>query len=174
MIEHGHLNMGFYSNDIDVEMWLPEMNMNTTIFCDRLMDKNKDGFLAIHTDLNCISTLNIEYQSSGFTVQEADIEKGILLLKADPSKIKDELFVPKDVFSGFMFSGNYRKPGKSNNLDDQLLDIDAHYNRVPTKPFGHKYILNFSVSGEFHLEIYYLRNAVEEPSLIFSKSYCCK
>ena len=62
---HGHLNMGSYSDDVDVHLWLPEMNgVNVTMLCDRLVDKGNetDGFIFLITDksdINCLSVLII-------------------------------------------------------------------------------------------------------------------
>ena len=171
---HGHLNMGQYADDIDVKMWLPEMNsVNTTIFCDRLIEKYNDGIIAIRTELSCISTLNIEYQSSGFSVMKEDHENGIMLLKVDPSKIKKHLFIPKKWMSGFIWSENYMQHGIIYKPKNMLFCTELHYNKVPIQPYAHKYILDFSVSGEFSLEIYFM-NKKNEPFMIFSKSYCCK
>jgi hypothetical protein len=37
---HEHLNMGSYSDYVDVKLWLREMNgINVTIFLDRLLEK---------------------------------------------------------------------------------------------------------------------------------------
>lgn len=71
MMDHGHLNMGSFSDDVDVKLWLPEMGgYNVTIFCDRLMERyREEGFVFLMTgkgDINCLSILNIEEQSSGF------------------------------------------------------------------------------------------------------------
>ena len=39
---HEHLNMGSYSDYVDVKLWLREMNgINVTIFLDRLLEKMK-------------------------------------------------------------------------------------------------------------------------------------
>lgn len=45
---------------------------------------------------------------------------------------------------------------------------------VSTEQYNSKYILNFSVCGEFKLEIYYLPNGDDEPKWLFRKSFCCK
>lgn len=77
------------SDDVEVKLWLPEMNgVNVTIFCDRLINgKNEKGSpIALVTDLgciNCLSVLNIEQQSSGFKKgSQIDIDdKSILFME---------------------------------------------------------------------------------------------
>ena len=176
-MEHGNLLNGSYCEDVDVKLGLPEMNaVNTTIFCDRLIAKYGCGCMFLHTEIDCISQLNIEYQSSGFhlfdTIKEADME--MLVLRADPAFIKPNLFIPKKWETGFTWCPTvqkYRIIYKPHNVP---FVEEPHFKKVPTSQYGHNYILNFSVSGEFGLDIYYLPEEGEEPMLIFSKSYCCK
>ena len=175
-MEHGNLLCGSYCEDVDVKLWLPEMNaVNTTILCDRLIAKYGFGCMFLHTELSCISQLNIEYQSSGFhlidTIKETNME--MLVLKADPTYIRSNLFIPNEWETGFTWSPIVQKYGfvRPKYIP---FENDRHYQKVPTSQYGHKFILNFSVSGEFGLEIYFLSENEEEPMLIFSKSYCCK
>ncbi len=108
---HEHLNMGSYSDYVDVKLWLREMNgINVTIFLDRLLEKNEvlDGFIFLVTDkgdLNCLSLLNIEDQSSGLKLykQYSDDENDndILVMKVSPNDVKRELRIPDDCCSGF-------------------------------------------------------------------------
>jgi len=166
---HGHLNMGTYSDDVDVSLWLPEMNsVNVTMFCDRLIEKSNEpgGFIFLITDkgdINCLSILNIEDQSSGFEIykQEYNENKDILIMKVTPSKIKKELRIPNDCWSGFIW-GNQQS-------DHSILS-----HGVPTSKYNCKYILNFSVSGEFNLEVYYVPVGEGKPVWLFGKSFCCK
>lgn len=166
---HGHLNMGAYSDDVDVSLWLPEMNgTNVTIFFDRLVKKHsgQDGFVFLITDkgdINCLSVLNIEDQSSGFKFykQECDGEKELLILETNPNHITKELKIPDDCWNGFVW-GN-KQPDKP---------IPSH--GVPTSKYKSKYILDFSVSGEFHLEIYYVPKYDGQPIWVLGKSFCCK
>ncbi len=168
-ISHGCLNMGSYSEDVDVRLWLPEMNgVNVTMFCDRLFEKCNafDGFIFLITakdDINCLSVLNIEDQSSGFEIykQESIENKSILIMRANPSKIKNELNIPDDYWNGFIW-GNHQ-PDRP---------IPSH--RVPTTQYNSKYILNFSVSGEFNLDVCYLPNDGENAIWLLGKSFCCK
>jgi len=147
---HGHLNIGSYSDDVDVHLWLPEMNsVNVTMFCDRLVGKSNEtgGFIFLKTDkgdINCLSVLNIEDQSSGFEIyeQESNENKDILIMKVSPNKTKKELRIPDDCWSGFVW-GNHQSD----------RPIPSHC--VSTSKCNCKYILNFSVSGDFNLEIYY-------------------
>jgi len=168
-IRHGHLNMGSYSDDVDVRLWLREMNgINVTIFLDRLLEKNDvvEGFIFLVTDkgeLNCLSLLNIEDQSSGFKIYKkfSDDDKDILVMEVSPNDIKRMLHIPDDRWSGF--SWRNKQP---------VLPIPWH--GVSTEQYDSKYILNFSVCGEFKLEIYYLHNDADTPQLVFRKSFCCK
>lgn len=53
-MSHGHLNMGAYCKDVDVEICLPEFNAyNTTLFCDRLLKPHGErGFFLMRTANN--------------------------------------------------------------------------------------------------------------------------
>lgn len=174
-MSHGHLNMGAYSDDVDVKLWLPEFNgYNTTLFCDRLLKQHgEQGFFLLRTnnhDLDCVSLLNIEHQSSGFKLcdvlkGEGDDEKGTILLEVSPNYVKDELAIPDEKYIWDGFRWNYRPKPVS------VLD---HSHPVPTSQFGHSYILNFTVSGEFDLEIYYMPNSDAQAIWVFRKGYCCK
>ena len=163
---HGHLNMGAYSDDVDVSLWLPEMNgTNVTMFFDQLVMKH-DGFVILITDkgdINCLSVLNIEDQSSGFKFykQECTGEKELLILESNPKYIKKELKIPDDCWNGFVWGNKH--PNQP---------IPSH--SVPTSKYRSKYILNFSVSGEFNLEIYYVPKGNGQPIWVFGKSFCCK
>ena len=168
-IGHDHFCMGSYSEDVDVTLWLPEMNSaNVTIFCDRLFEKYNafNGFIFLITgkdDIDCLSLLNIEDQSSGFEIckQSSTKDKGILIMRANPCKIKDALKIPDDYSLGFKWG---------NNQPDRPIPS----NSVPTSQYNSKYILNFSVSGEFDLNVYYLPNESENAIWLLGKSFCCK
>lgn len=157
------------SDLVEVKLWLPEMNgANVTIFCDRLVkDNNGDGSLiALVTDfgcINCLSVLNIEQQSSGFKKgNQIDVDdKSILFMEVSSDCIKSELTIPDDYATGFVWGK------KLNNLN-----VQTH--AVPTLKYDSQYILNFSVSGEFNLDICYISGKGTEPIWIFSKNFCCK
>lgn len=157
------------SDVVEVKLWLPEMNgVNVTICCDRLVkDNNGDGSLiALVTDLgciNCLSVLNIEQQSSGFKIgRQIDVDdKSILFMEVSSDRIKSELTIPDDYTTGFVWGK------KLNNLN-----VQTH--GVSTSKYESRYILNFSVSGEFNLDICYVSEKETEPIWIFSKSFCCK
>ena len=179
MMGHGHLNMGKYADDVDVEMWLPEFhNRNVTILCDRLvMDdihNNRKGFLILHTgtnDLDCLSLLNLEQQSSGFKiVDRIEDNFGAIVLEVTPSYVKDELIIPDNPWLGFSW-------GQEFGFYDDATNSIIHpltSKKVPISTYGHLFILNFTVSGEFNLDIYYIRKGDDEMRWIFSKSFCCK
>ena len=155
--------------DVDVRFWLPEMNsVNVTMFCDRMLEKCNafDGFICLVTgknDIDCLSVLTIEDQSSGFEIykQETVENKSMLIMRANPSKIKNELNIPDNPWRGFRWD---------NKHPDQ--PIPSH--QVPTAQYNSKYILNFSVSGEFDLEVYYLPYDGEYAILLWEKYFCCK
>ena len=168
-ISHGCPNTGSYSEDVDIRLWLPEMNsVNVTMFCDRLFEKYNafDGFIFLITandDINCLSVLNIEDQSSGFEIcEKVSIENNnMLIMRANPSKIKNELNIPDDYRKGFEW-GNHQPD----------LPIPSH--SVPTSQYNSRYILNFSVCGEFDLDVCYLPNDSENAIWLFGKYFCCK
>ena len=175
-LAHGWLPSGNYHEDIDVKLWLPEMNaVNTTILCDRLIGKYGHGLFFIITELDCISTLNIEYQSSGFQIVDTikNEPPEMLVLKTTPNKIKKYLFIPKRWTSGFPWDPINQKYGFRKPSPGPFWE-DIRYKNVPTASLQNYYILNFSVSGEFGLEIIFVPEKGEEPFLIFQKSYCCK
>ena len=179
LTSHGFLNMGSYADDVEVKMWLPEMNCyNVTVLCDKLLVKNgktREGIIAITGEVfKHISILNLEQQSSGFRIVEKknEISKPeVLLLKVSPEDIKEELIIPNKeyVWDGFIWGDQYRYP-------DTLypFDIAKTTHQVPTSKYGHRFILNFSVSGEFGLDIYFIPKDGGETIKIFSKSFCCK
>lgn len=160
---------GYISDDVDAKLWLPEMNsVNVTILCDKFFRKQhiRYGLIALVTDkgdINCLSVLNIEQQSSGFKriKQLESGNKAILVMGIKPDKIKSELLIPNNYVNGFVW-GNEQK-GRL---------IASH--RVPTSKYNCNYILNFSVSGEFNLDICYIPLNHAEPILMFSKAICCK
>lgn len=176
---HGSLNMGSYADDVDVKMGLPEMNYyNVTVLCDKLLMKNgkaREGVIAITGEVfKNISILNLEQQSSGFRILKKMKEKDmpeVLLLKVSPEDIKEELIIPDKeyVWDGFAWGENYRNPDTLNPSD-----IVKGTHQVPTAKYGHRFILNFSVSGEFNLDMYFIPKDGGKTKWIFSKSFCCK
>lgn len=165
IMSHGNMNNGSYCDEVDVLLWKPEFNgVNVTILCDRLvmddLHQHKYGRLFLHTDLNCISILNIEQQSSGFKmITPIEDDSAFVALEISPSNIKDELIIPDKPRTGFKW-GSYISV-KTSHL-------------VPTSRYGHRFILNFSVSGEFDIDIYYYCEGMKAPKCIFEKSFCCK
>ena len=173
-MSHVHLNMSAYCDDVDAKLWLPEFNgINTTLFCDRLLKKHGErGYFLMRIDtqdLNCVSLLSLEQQSSGFKLCEVlKGEKwndpGTIILEVDPKYVKEELTILNKEHKWEAFGWDNQKP---------VLE-PTHTHQVPTSQFGHSYILNFSVSGEFDLEIYYMPTPVAQPIWVMGKSYCCK
>lgn len=173
-MSHGRLNMGSYCEDVDVELWMREFNgINTTLFCDRLLKKHGEkGYFLMRTnteDLNCVSLLSLEQQSSGFKLCEVlggekYNDPGTIVLEAGPEYVKDELTILNKENKWEAFGWHNQNP---------VLELD-HTHQVPTSQFGHSYILNFSVSGEFHLEIYYMPDPDAQPIWVYRKGYCCK
>lgn len=168
-VAHGCLDMGTHSADVDVEQWLPEMNaVNVTLLCDRLIDAEPDGLMLLVTrkgDIDCLSVLSIEGQSSGFMLYKRLCyeNKGVLLMKTCTSLIKQNLIIPDSGYwqSGFVWGEHH-----------PYCLVPKH--SVPTEKYKNKYILNFSVSGEFDLDIYYCSKTEGLPRHILSQSYCCK
>ena len=176
-MRHGNLHMGSHIDDVDVELWLPEMNaVNTTIFCDRLIQKYGDGLMFIYTERECISRMNIEYQSSGFKLLDTidyETRSQMLVLRSGPQFVKKHVFIPKDPWTGFFWGleGKHLEPLKP--VSDPDME-DPNFNKVATARYGQEFILNFSCSGEFGLEIYFKPDGEEKPFMIFGKSYYCK
>jgi len=161
----------YFSNcsvDVDVKLWLPEMNgVNVTILCDKFLKKHhtRDGIIALITnkdDINCVSILNIEQQSSGFKIYKQDEcgNKALICMAIRPDKVKSELLIPDNYDLGFVWGNMQNSP------------IPSHI--VRTSEYNNDYILNFSVSGEFHLDIIFVPLDETESILMFSKDFCCK
>lgn len=173
-VSHGHINMGAYCEDVDVELWMREFNgINTTLFCDRLLKKyGEKGFFLLRTnteDLNCVSLLSLEQQSSGFKL--CDVlrggewnDPGTIILEVGPEYVKEELTILNKEYKWEAFGWDNQNP---------VLE-PTHTHQVPTSQFGHSYILNFSVCGEFNLEIYYMPDPNVQAIWVFGKGYCCK
>ena len=171
-----YLNMGSYSEILDVHLWLPEMNrMNVTILCDRLvlMEKGiREGVFAITGEVyKYISVSNLEQQSSGFKiVEKANLEKrpNVLLLKVGPEYVKRELVIPNREYveDGF----EWRK----DSFSTIAPPIEETTHNVPTSKYRHHFILNFTVLGEFNLDIFFIEKDGKIPVKIFRKSFCCK
>ncbi len=169
---------GAYCEEIDVKLWLPELTKrNVTILCDRLLlddiNAGRQGLVILTTrrgDIGCFSYWNIEEQSSGFRMKDYIMgenrnDPASVILEVNPSCVKDELIVPNDCSDGFYELG---KP-----KSDMVFD-DSNSRRVSTAHFGHDYILNFTVGGEFKLEINYLLKGEDDLRQIFRRSFCCK
>ena len=169
---------GACCDEIEARLWLPELTKrNVTIFCDKLVlddiKENKQGFIVITTktgDIGCFSYWNIEEQSSGFRLKdhivgEDDHEPASIILEVNPSYVKEELVVPNNVRDGY-----YRLGETKNNL----VYSDNNSRKVSTSLYGHQYILNFTVGGEFKLEIGYFTQDDEDIRLIFKRDFCCK
>lgn len=173
-MSHGHLNMGTYCDDVDVKLWMPEFNgINTTLFCDRLLKQHGErGYFLMRTntqDLNCVSLLTLEQQSSGFKLcdvlrGEKWKDPGTIILEVGPEYVKDELTIMNKESKREAFDSHDRNP---------VLRL-GHTHQVLTSQFGHSYILNFSVVGEFVLEIYYMPDQDAQAIWVFRKGYCCK
>ena len=179
-MSHGHLLNGAYSEDVDVELWLPEMNgVNVTIFCDRLLcpkhgDTLKGVFVLMPEETRNISELNIELQSSGFRLagKENIPDHGeALFLRVDTKYVKDNLLIPNEWKSGFDWGENFVKSHINYYLP---LYRDKYYKKVPTSQYGQRYILNFSVCGEFNMDVYFVPDGTESFVWILSKGFCCK
>ena len=168
---------GACCDEIEVNLWLPELTRhNVTIFCDRLVlddiYSGKQGLIAITTrtsDIGCFSYWNIEEQSSGFKLMDFIMDDnqnmGSVILEVTPSYVKDDLIVPNNEWEGYYRLGE----PKSN-----LVYTDNNSRRFPTSLFGHQYILNFSVGGEFKLYIDYFLEGDTKHKRIFERGFCCK
>lgn len=120
--------------------------------------------------IGCFSYWNIEEQSSGFRMKDYIVgenrnDPASVILEVNPSYVKDELIVPNEEGEGFY------KLGKPKS---DLVFTDSNSRRISTAHFGHDYILNFSVGGEFKLEIDYYVEGEDDLRQIFKKGFCCK
>ena len=52
--------------------------------------------------------------------------------------------------------------------------IEETTHNLPTSRYGHHFILNFTVLGEFNLDIFFIEKDGNIPVRIFQKSFCCK
>ena len=189
LFQHSQLLNGNYCDEIDVKLWMPDFNcVNITIFFDRLIAKYGDGLVLIDTAPCCISMLNLEYQSSGFRILDTigDRMKGIVVLETSPDLVKDCLFIPNDWTEGFGWDAEEKEPPRDDPYEFLERAPNINYRqifKIHTSYKNEKYILNFSVSGEFNLDMYFLPSKAKglfscfrkaEPMWIFSKGYCCK
>ena len=169
---------GACCDEIEAKLWLQELTRrNVTIFCDKLVlddiKENKQGFIVITTktgDLGCFSYWNIEEQSSGFRLKDYIVgkersEPASVILEVNPSYVKEYLIVPNDNWEGYYKLGEGKR---------DLVFTDSNSRKVGTSPYGHQYILNFTVGGEFKLEIGYFVQGDEDIRMIFKKGFCCK
>ena len=152
--------MGTCSDEVSVGLWLPEFNSeNVTLFCDRLLQSDEsESFIVLVTrtcDLNCIKYGTLNMQSSGFRVYE--IVRGIgddalsaIILKASSEYLVEGLEIPSRDTLG-----------------------DGSVVTVPCRNYDSRYILNFSVGGEFELDICCLRPD-RALKCLFGKSFSCK
>lgn len=94
-----------------------------------------------------------------------DQNMGSVILEVAPSYVKNDLIVPNNEWEGYYRLGE----SKSN-----LVYTDNNSRRFPTSLFGHQYILNFSVGGEFKLFIDYFLEGGTNQKRIFERGFCCK
>lgn len=172
-------------SEVYVELWLKEMNsVNVTFFCDKLFnDKNNpQGYFFLRTDgddMGSIALWNIEEQSSGFRLVDVyrDGKYGYIVMQVCPEEVKKKLFIPdKDKYGFPTMLGFIQESDLVNWFQqrDKLTKPKIPTHSLSTKKYGNKYILNFTVSGEFDLDIYYIERKGIEPKLIFSRGFCCK
>lgn len=173
--------------EVYVELWLEEMNsVNVTLFCDKLFNgmNNPQGYFFLRTDFDdmcCLALWNIEEQSSGFRMVDVykDGKYGYIVMQVCPKDVKKKLIIPnkgnKDGLSaswlGFVHESDLVNWFQQR---DKLSKPEIPTHLLSTKKYGNKYILNFSVVGEFDLDIFYIEGKGYEPKLVFSRGFCCK
>lgn len=191
----GLLPGGTYDDRLDVHLWLPEMNsMNVTIKFDKFFEGQEDpnDYLFMRTgrgDMKCLSLINLEKQSSGFTLLDVyeSPEGDFALLQPNSGEVKDDVIIPdmkdydtSNVCDGFVWSGRWSalpwyndaiKWFRYKNYTDDAF-IKSH--PVSIKKYDSKYLLNFTVEDEFELAIYAMGVGCKGPRLVFSKGFCCK
>lgn len=174
-------------HEVNVKLWLEEMNsVNVTLFCDKLFNgiKNPKGYFFLRTDVNdmcCLGLWNIEEQSSGFRMVDVYREGkyGYIVMQVCPEDVKNKLIIPdKNDKKGLPASwlGFVHDSDLVNWFQqrDKLSKPSIPSHSLSTKKYGNKYILNFTVAGEFDLGIFYIERNGDEPKLIFSRGFCCK
>ena len=169
LLEHEYPKTALYSKDVSVMLWLPEMNgVNVTMFYDAFLKKydTPNGYVFLVTskdNIDCLSVLNIDAQSSGFRFVKkiCGDKKDMLIMQVCPANVKQELNIPDDYEQGFVWGNN--RPGKS---------IPSH--GVDCSKYKNNYILNFSVSGEFNLNVFYLPLSGDGLVHLYANSFECK
>lgn len=169
LLEHEFPKTALYSKDVSVMLWLPEMNgVNVTMFYDAFLKKHDtpNGYVFLVTskdDIDCLSVLNIDAQSSGFRFVKkiCGDKKDMLIMQVCPADVKQKLNIPDDYEQGFVWGNN--RPGKS---------IPSH--GVDCSKYKNNYILNFSVSGEFNLNVFYLPLSGDGLVHLYANSFECK
>ena len=149
---------GACCDEIEAKLWLQELTRrNVTIFCDKLVlddiKENKQGFIVITT------------KTGDYIVGKERSEPAAVILEVNPSYVKEYLIVPNDNWEGYYKLGEGKR---------DLVFTDSNSRKVGTSPYGHQYILNFTVGGEFKLEIGYFVQGDEDIRMIFKKGFCCK
>lgn len=113
-----------------------------------------------------IGLRTLEDMSSGFEIiNSGPSENGeFLRIAVSTDKVKDELIVSDNPYRCFtwcdcdLFFSNKYGSGE---------------HKVLTSKYGHKYILNIPVSGEFNLSIYYQPKG-KDVKFLMNKQFCCK
>lgn len=157
-------------DEVRLDFWLPCIGYSAvTMIFDGLMEHlgHSDIFVGIVVDDTCpasnyINTGTIEEMSSGFKLltQINDPKSNIILLRGSEKALKPVVTVRNDLFDGFFWNENApNKPGQR---------------QVPTSSFGGKYVLNFTVSGEFNASVYVYDPRTNKKFIAFSKSFSCK
>ena len=164
---------GFFAgcdNAIDARFWMKEFGgCNVTLLLDDFFEKtSKSGIIYCLTGearsaAHYISVLTLDGLSSGVRVADRfDYEgEGILALEVHPLLVKHLLLVPEDPFAGFTW-----KPYKA----DYIIKSRA----METLELNNRFILNFAVSGEFNLSLWYVPEGNSNPIYMFSKGFYCK
>lgn len=160
-----------WSDKVDPKLWLSDMNsVNVTLLMDRLITGK--GYIVMKTgagDANCISLLNINWQSDGFRLAEVieTREAAAIVLRASNDFLKGYMRVPGRGEHRYEYYEEGFVWGPENNPE--------HYIKISTPYYGHHFILNFSVCGEFDLSIYFLPDGQDDELIwVYGKSFCCK
>ncbi len=150
-------------SDVDVELWLPEMNgVNVTLFCDYLINEpvNVNGSFVIwlkKEEMRKVAFKSLEMQSSGFKiVRKIDIGLYVgVVVQASKDMVKKELSIPYMYEDGF---------GWGKQIQD---DESTSVNKIAVSDYHHNYILNFSVDENANLKIFFFPADNRMPWLIY-------
>lgn len=170
--EHNHSI--FFNVDpekyVDYRVWLEDFGaISVTLLLDRFVNKYmpEGGYIyLLPEDTKYIGLMSLEDMSSGFKIVNSGPSPmgEFVRLSVSPENLKDVLIVPNNPFRGFSWCN-------SDSFYSKQYGNGEH--KVLKFKYGHKYILNIPVSGEFELAIFYQPKG-KPVKFLTSRQFCCK